>query len=125
MEISQIPSFMRGISLKNAIIFKGLLLIFFFLHPPSVFADTPLTAGVVLEKMNSDERFGYIAGIVTGFAYARFQKDGKDETGMTCLSDWFYGSGETAFLIEQAFEKYPDYPPAVIVWTLARKECGE
>jgi len=89
-------------------------------------ADTPMTAGVVMEKMNSRERFFHISGIVDGFAYARFVKDNRREDGMKCIYDWFYGgSGSTALKIEDAFEKYREYPPSVIVWTLLKKQCGE
>jgi len=93
-------------------------------------ADTPMTAGVVAGKMNSQQKYAYLAGIVEGLAYARFIKDNKREDGMKCIYEWFYGAGaddsvRTTTKAYEAFEKYPDYPPGVIVWTLLKKQCGE
>ena len=89
-------------------------------------ADTPLTAGIILEKMSSEQRSAYVAGVVEGLAYARFQRDGKQEDGLKCIYDWFYKEGgDTARTIYAAFERYPNYPAGVIVWTLMKKKCGE
>lgn len=51
---------------------------------------TDLTAGVVMEKMTSEQRPSYIAGVVERLAYARYAKDGKADQGMKCIYQWFY-----------------------------------
>lgn len=90
-----------------------------------------MTAEVVMQEMPTKERYAFIAGIVDGLAYARFRKDSagtgeKVETGSKCIYEWFYaGEGKTALLIEDAFRKYPDYPPSSIVGVMAIRQCGE
>jgi len=93
--------------------------------------NTPMTAGVVMERMEVRERYGYIAGIVEGLAYARFRKDtlaagSKDERGMQCIYDWFYADKEAMFVrIGQAFTKYPEHFPSTLIAVMVKKECGE
>lgn len=90
------------------------------------FADTPMTAGVLMQNMPARERYAFAAGVVDGLAYARFQKDNKQSEGMQCIYDWFYkGTGQTMLRIEQAFENFPDYPPGSVIAVMAKKECGE
>jgi hypothetical protein len=90
-----------------------------------------MTAGLILEKMQPEERFAYINGIVEGMAYARFRKDtiatgSKDEAGMKCIYGWYYtGDGKTHARIEAAFRKFSDHMPSVIIGTMVKKECGE
>ena len=97
-------------------------------HPAQA---TTMTAGVVLEKMKSEELFAYINGIVEGMAYARFRKDTlaaghKVETGMKCIYDWYYsGDGRTHLGIEDSFRANADHMPSVIIATLIKRECGE
>lgn len=95
-------------------------------------ADTPMTAGVVLEKMGAGERYTYYFGLVQGLAYARFRKDTiannnqNDQRGMDCISSWFDDGGvERTLQIDKTLEKYPDHAPAVIINAMVRKECGE
>ncbi len=82
-----------------------------------------------MNKMKSEERFPYIAGVVEGLAYARYVRDGKKTEGMKCIYDWFYkgkdgkSSSDNITLIYAAFGKYPDYTPAAIVGALADKAC--
>lgn len=84
-----------------------------------------MTAGVVAEKMTPSQFLDYSAGIVEGLAYARFQADGKQVTGMKCVYDWFYS--DTQKRLDQmlvAFAQFPDYPPAAVVSVMVKKECG-
>lgn len=93
-------------------------------------ADTPMTAGVVLEKMPSNELVVFVAGIVEGLAYARFRQDTKvagknDERGMNCIRNWYHGSDQIILKIQSTFKKYDKYPPWVVVAAMVKKECGE
>ena len=90
-----------------------------------------MTAGLILKEMPTKERYAFAAGIVEGLAYARFRKDSiaagsKVETGMKCITNWFYSEGSKTMLrIEEAFGSYPDYPPSAVIAVMAKKECGE
>ena len=90
-----------------------------------------MTAGAVLKDMPVRERTAYITGIVEGLAYARFRKDTiaagtKNETGMTCVRNWFYKDAlGTLTRIEATFEKYATEFPPVILTLMVKKECGE
>lgn len=88
------------------------------------FSDEKLTAGVILERMNSEERFAYMAGIVEGLAYARRLADGGDRTGEGCLFNWFYRSDATTAKILEAFRRYPQEYAAPIILTLSKRTCG-
>lgn len=92
---------------------------------------TPMTAGLIMQKMPVRERFSYIAGIVEGLAYSRFRKDtqakgGKDTGGMKCIYDWFYADNTKRMdVIEAAFRKYAEHYPATLLAAMVKKECGE
>lgn len=83
------------------------------------------TAGSIMEKMNADERFLYINGVVDGTAYARFLRDGKQEAGMKCINDWFYHDKTAMPKIYAAFARYPSYPPNVVISVVANNQCGD
>ncbi len=85
-----------------------------------------LTAEDVLNKMDGKERASFIAGVVGGFAYSRYLRDKPDQTGMTCIYDWYYDSGETKWnTIETWFSQHPDKPAEPLVYVLIKKKCGE
>lgn len=84
-----------------------------------------LTAGVVMDKMNADQRIGYISGIVEGLAYMRFAKDGDEEPGMKCIYQWFYEKDGTLRMIHQAFEYFKDDMPGAVIAAMVEKECGK
>ena len=92
---------------------------------------SPMTAGLIMEKMPQAERFAYVAGIVEGFAHARFlgdtrERGEKTQTGMNCIYGWFYGTkGETYLEVEAAFTKYPEHYPATLIAAMLKKRCGE
>ena len=84
-----------------------------------------MTAGVVAEKMTPAQFLDYSAGIVEGLAYARYQADGRQAAGMTCVYNWFWS--DTQKRLDQmlvAFAQFPDYSPAAVVSVMVRKECG-
>ena len=94
---------------------------------PTVALATNMSAGVVMDKMSSDQRFSFIAGIVEGLATSRYVADGKKIQGMKCIFEWFFGKGDgdvtTVETIYAAFKRYPDYPPGTVVDVMARKAC--
>lgn len=85
---------------------------------------TDLTAGVVMEKMSSEQRSAYLAGVVEGLAYARYSKDGKRTGGMKCIYDWFYEKEGTVAKIHAAFDRFKDYLPGAVIAAMVEKECG-
>lgn len=92
---------------------------------------TEFTAGVIMEKMDTNERFPYVAGVIEGLAYARYRRDNenvesdkKSVEGMKCIYNWFYEKKGTIDLIYIAFGRYPTYTPGVIIGNLVRKDCG-
>lgn len=112
----------RERKLKTSVILAGSLV---FSMQGAAFADEQLDAGKVMNKMNNDQRTGYIAGIIEGLAIARYNKDGKKSEGPDCIYDWYYREDGTLRAIFAAFDKYPTYPPGSIVDVLVKQKCGE
>lgn len=89
-----------------------------------------VTAGKVLEELESNEFVWFIGGIVEGLAYARFRKDTIEAgervvTGSDCIRDWFHGNNEIILTITSTFKEYSDYTPWVVVAAMVKQECGE
>ena len=85
-----------------------------------------LTADDVLNKMDAKEQASFIAGVVGGFAYSRYLRDKPDKSGMKCIYDWYYGSGETKWHnVETWFSRHPDKPAEPLLYVLIKRECGE
>lgn len=91
---------------------------------PAGAGATDFTAGVVMEKMDTKQRFSFVAGVVEGLAYARYAKDGKQTNGMKCIYDWFYEKDDTTQKIYAAFDRFKDYLPGAVIAALVEKECG-
>lgn len=91
---------------------------------------TAMTAGALMERMDPNQRFVFMSGVVEGLAYARFVRDTKQSgtkeyLGMHCIYDWFYDNGvEQIDHVEAAFAKYHDQTPAVVMTAMINKECG-
>ena len=84
-----------------------------------------LNADAVLNKMNADERFGYISGVVEGLAYSRWLKDRPNDTGMQCIYKWYYNAKlEKWKKITAWFNRHPNKPVGVLLYVLIKKECG-
>jgi len=92
------------------------------LFAPALAQD--MTAGVILDKMNSDQRTGFLAGVVEGLAYARFEREGNEEPGMKCIYRWFYEKEGTMENIHEAFNHFRDYMPGAVIAAMVQKECG-
>ena len=93
---------------------------------PGIVNAQSLNAGAVMNDMNSDQRVGYVSGVIEGLAYSRFIRDNPNETGMKCIYDWYYKDNaelweSTLFPI---FEKYKDRPVGVILYVLTEKACA-
>ncbi len=85
-----------------------------------------LTADDVLNKMNADQRFGYISGVVEGLAYSRWVADKPDDTGMTCIYDWYYqGEEARSNQVDGWLRRHLDKPVGALLYVLIKKECGE
>ena len=85
-----------------------------------------LTADDVLNKMNSDQRFGYISGVIEGLAYARWAKDQPDSTGMNCVYDWYYQGGEErSNQVDTWLHRHLDRPVGALLHVLIKRDCGE
>ena len=89
-----------------------------------------LTAGDVLKEMPTNEFVVYVAGMVEGFAYARFRKDSieagrKVETGMQCFRDFYLTNPKIILMIEDAFRQHAQHSPSVVLAAMLKKECGE
>ena len=82
-----------------------------------------LTADDVLNKMNADQRFGYIAGVVEGLAYARWAKDRPDSTGMNCIYNWYYqGADERSHLVDTWLRRHLDRPVGALLHVLIKAQ---
>ncbi|MCP4937151.1 MAG: hypothetical protein GY927_23820 [bacterium] len=85
-----------------------------------------ITAGSVLEKMETKELGAYLTGLIDGFAHARYLKDGKNQNGgMKCIYSWYYGNNDAANQIIFAFDKYKKHRPNTVVAAMLKQQCGE
>lgn len=82
-------------------------------------------ADEVLNKMGDKDKYNYVAGLIDGFAYARFVKDKPDREGMECIHDWYYTDlDESWSSIKYWFARYPDKPAEPLLYVLINRECG-
>lgn len=89
-------------------------------------AAQAITADDVLNKMNADQRFGYISGVIEGLAFARWTKDQPDSTGMNCIYDWYYqGGGERSNQVDTWLRRHLDRPVGALLHVLIKRDCGE
>ena len=85
-----------------------------------------LTADDVLNRMNADQRFGYISGVVEGLAFSRWLEDQPDSAGMNCIYDWYYqGDAERSNQIDGWLNRHLDRPVGALMHVLIRQECGD
>ncbi len=84
-----------------------------------------LNAGAVMNKMNADERFGYLSGVIEGLAYSRWLRDKPDSTGMSCIYNWYYKGGKkNTGRLDTWLNRHPDKPVGALMYVLIKKECG-
>lgn len=86
-----------------------------------------LTAKEVAENMSAKEQNAYISGVVEGLAFARWLADGRDDTGMQCIWNWYLHSDQRERFNAQMdwFERHPDQQVSTLMYALIREECGE
>lgn len=87
------------------------------------FGQTEMTAGSVMERMEPEKQFAYIAGVVEGLAYARYVSDGQTTDGMQCINDWFYRQDGALAQVHDAFAALPEYPPGAVLAVLLEQVC--
>lgn len=79
--------------------------------------------------MSAQDRVLFISGIVEGLAYARYKSDGKQTAGLKCIDAWFFDNKngkdgvDTIELIDEAFGRFPKYPPEAIIDMMAKEAC--
>lgn len=86
-------------------------------------ADTVMTAGVIAERMPAEDRYPYVAGLLEGIAFGRYQTGGQDVAAMDCIYGWFYSGEQRTDLIFDAFERFPDYTAGAVVAALTNRAC--
>lgn len=90
---------------------------------PSYAVD--LSAHAMLGKMDPNDHYTFVAGMIEGIAYHRYAAFNKDSAGMNCIYDWFYDGQRTIDVIYAAFARFPDHPPAAVLAALAERECPQ
>lgn len=94
--------------------------------PSEARADTAMTAGVVLDRMESPELWAYTSGILEGIMYQTAIQAGDDSARVKCMYDWYYGdSRKKVGQVLTAFERFRDHYPAAIIHALIKRECGD
>lgn len=84
-----------------------------------------MTAKVVMDRMSSEQLSGYLAGIVEGLAYSRYQRDGQKTDGISCIYRWYYEGGDDRLLeIYATFARFPDHLPGAVMAAMTQKACG-
>lgn len=86
-------------------------------------SETPMTAGVIAERMELEDRFPFAAGLVEGIAFNRYQMGSQDVQAMTCIFDWFYSGQRRTDLIFEAFGRFPDFTAGAVVAALTNRAC--
>jgi hypothetical protein len=81
-----------------------------------------LTGAEVLEKMNADQRSGYLAGNIDMAAQLSFH-DGRQERS-TCIFNWYYEQGGVTQVV-QAIERFKDRQVQPVIYALITRACGE
>tara|TARA_R110002072_G_scaffold232223_1_gene389549 strand:- start:11239 stop:11550 length:312 start_codon:yes stop_codon:yes gene_type:complete len=86
-----------------------------------------LTADEVLNRMNADQRFGYVSGVVDGLAASRWMRDRPNAAGMHCIYDWYLGrpAAEVLAAIETWLGRHQDQQAGILLSVLINRECGE
>ncbi len=68
-----------------------------------------LSANAMMGKMDADDHYPFIAGMIEGIAFHRYTIGNKDSAGMNCIYDWFYEDKDALDTIYAALGKFPDY----------------
>ncbi len=82
-----------------------------------------LDADFVLNKMTSDQQVSFVAGVIEGLTFSRWQKDNPDLSGVQCIRKWADRQDKWS-KIEQWFGRHPDKQPGPLLYILIKQECG-
>jgi hypothetical protein len=92
---------------------------------PALAERPDLSNHAILGKMDIDDHYPFIAGMIEGIAYYRYKAGGKDSKAMNCVYDWFYEDKTALDQIYYSFGQFPDYPPASVIDALVSRKCGK
>ena len=81
-----------------------------------------ITARELMEKMDRNQRFGYLTGLIDMMSYQALLAG--DRARAECISDAFYKNNTMSDRIYETFGKYPDKSPEGLVVVLMKRECG-
>lgn len=81
-----------------------------------------LTGSDILDKMNSDERDGYLAGALEMAAFLSAVQGNK--TRADCIMGWYYDRKEGANQIVAGLSQYKDHQALPVIYLLIKKACG-
>ncbi|MFY0311165.1 hypothetical protein ACFMBG_14845 [Leisingera sp. D0M16] len=81
-----------------------------------------LTAGDVLDKMNADQRYGFISGAVD-MASQLYAEGGNREKGECALS-WFFDGDDGIRMIHDFFDAHKDKDAVGLLSILINRQCG-
>jgi hypothetical protein len=81
-----------------------------------------LTGGDLLDRMSSEQRFGYLGGAVEMAAFLSATQ-GDTERG-NCIMGWFYDKDGTTELAN-ALSRFRDKEALPVVQALIERACGE
>lgn len=82
-----------------------------------------LTAEDVTKKMNSDQRVGYLTGLIDMLAYQTAASGNRDRG--SCITDRFYRERkeDSWARLRDVLDKFSDKPPEVLLAILADQLC--
>ena len=86
-----------------------------------------LTVEDMRESMPPEERVAYVSGVVEGLAFGRWIENDRDQAGMDCILEWYYGDSELSAYSTALdfFDQHPDQHIGTLMYALIREECGE
>lgn len=104
---------------KRAISAASFLMLFGFSVHPAV----ALTASDVMDKMNSDERTGFIAG-AGDMASHMFAVHGDPDKAQ-CAVDWLFNGEDPWPAIDAFFGAHRDKDAVAVLHVLINRKCGK
>jgi hypothetical protein len=112
---------MNSSKVKTAtVILPGILAVFFSLSPS---AANAITAGDVMDKMESRERHGFIGGAVD-MASHLYAVGGNREKA-DCAVNWFFQDKSSLSEIHGFFNAHKDKDAAGLLSVLINRRCGK
>lgn len=82
-----------------------------------------LTGADIMEKMDSDERFAYVAGAIEMAAFLS-QVNGQPKKA-DCIMDWYFDRDTGTKQVYQALSHFNDRQAHPVIVALINKTCGK